>query len=165
MQDQLSALADHLSRSGATVSDSARPDLDLTELNDLYVHLLRAATSRTQTLATFEHNLQAARSLDPDDRSYFAKMVRGNTLYHKDWLELDERRHRMRRKWANFFRDFDVLLCPAAASAAQPHDQLGERFRAGESSRRRTSSPRLINSSGPGLPLCWGFPLRWRRLV
>jgi amidase len=126
--DQLSALADHLSRSGATVSDSAWPDLDLTELNDLYVHLLRAATSRTQTMAMFEHNLQAARSLDPDDRSYFAKMVRGNTLYHKDWLELDERRHRMRREWRNFFRDFDILLCPAAASAAQPHDQLGDRF-------------------------------------
>ena len=35
----------------------------------------------------------------------------------------------MRRKWANFFRDYDVLLCPAAASAAQPHDQLEERFR------------------------------------
>jgi amidase len=81
VQDQLSALADHLSRSGATVSDSARPDLDLTELNDLYVHLLRAATSRTQTMATFENNLQAARSLDKDDRSYFAKMVRGNTPY------------------------------------------------------------------------------------
>jgi amidase len=129
VQDQLSALADHLSRSGATVSDSARPDLDFTELNDLYVHLLRAATSRTQTIATFEHNLQAARSLNQDDRSYFGKMVRGNTLYHKDWLELDERRHRMRCKWGNFFRDFDILLCPAAASAAQPHDQLGERFR------------------------------------
>ena len=129
VQGQLSALGDHLSRSGATVSDSARPDLDLTELNDLYVHLLRAATSRTQTMATFEHNLQAARSLDQDDRSYFAKMVRGNTSYHKDWLELDERRHRMRRKWFNFFRDVDILLCPAAASAAQPHDQLGERFR------------------------------------
>jgi amidase len=129
VQDQLSALAEHLARSGATISELARPDIDLTELNELYVHLLRAATSRTQTLAAFEHNVRTARSLDHDDRSYFAKMVRGNTLYHKDWLELDERRHRMRRNWANFFRNYDVLLCPAAASAAQPHDQLGERFR------------------------------------
>jgi amidase len=129
VQDQLSALAEHLARSGATISELARPDLDLMELNELYVYLLRAATSRTQTLAAFEHNLQTARSLDQDDRSYFAKMVRGNTLYHKDWLELDERRHRIRRNWANFFRNYDVLLCPAAASAAQPHDQLGERFR------------------------------------
>ena len=73
VQDQLSALAEHLARSGATVSELARPDLDLMELNDLYVHLLRAATSRTQTLATFEHNLQAARSLDRDDRQLFRK--------------------------------------------------------------------------------------------
>ena len=33
----------------------------------------------------------------------------------------------MRLKWAAFFADYDLLLCPAAASAAFPHDQEGER--------------------------------------
>ncbi len=33
----------------------------------------------------------------------------------------------MRLEWAAFFEDFDLLLCPAAASAAFPHDQTGER--------------------------------------
>jgi amidase len=33
----------------------------------------------------------------------------------------------MRIKWAEFFRDWDLLLCPAAASAACPHDHEGER--------------------------------------
>jgi amidase len=128
MQDQLQALAKDLARRGATVSETARPDLDFTEAHDVYVRLLRAATSRAQTTEAFKRNLEAARTLDRDDRSYFAKMVRGNTLYHKDWLDADEVRHRIRYKWANFFNDYDVLLCPPAASAARPHDQVGERY-------------------------------------
>ncbi len=71
---------------------------------------------------------EVARSLDRDDRGYFARMVWGNTLYHKDWLDADEARHRLRNKWAAFFEDYDLLLCPAAASAARPHDRAGERY-------------------------------------
>lgn len=33
----------------------------------------------------------------------------------------------MRLRWAEFFKEYDLLLCPAAASAAQPHDHKGER--------------------------------------
>jgi amidase len=34
----------------------------------------------------------------------------------------------MRLKWAKFFDDYDLLICPAAASAAFPHDHVGERW-------------------------------------
>jgi amidase len=34
----------------------------------------------------------------------------------------------MRRAWAAFFRDWDVLLCPAAATTAFPHNPKGERW-------------------------------------
>jgi amidase len=40
---------------------------------------------------------------------------------------VNERRHHMRLLWDQFFDDWDVLLCPAAASAAFPHDHVGER--------------------------------------
>lgn len=33
----------------------------------------------------------------------------------------------MRHRWDEFFRDYDLLLCPAAATAALPHDHVGER--------------------------------------
>jgi amidase len=33
----------------------------------------------------------------------------------------------MRLLWDRFFDDWDVMICPAAASAAFPHDQKGER--------------------------------------
>jgi amidase len=33
----------------------------------------------------------------------------------------------MRLEWARFFEEWDLLLSPAAATAAFPHDQVGER--------------------------------------
>jgi amidase len=36
-------------------------------------------------------------------------------------LRVNERRHQMRLLWEAFFEDWDVLICPAAASAAFPH--------------------------------------------
>jgi amidase len=49
-------------------------------------------------------------------------------MTHRDFLVRNEIRQRMRRAWAAFFRSYDVFLCPVAASAAQPHDQAGERW-------------------------------------
>jgi amidase len=128
VQERIQAIADFATRKGAKVSDLARPDIDLAEAHRVFVHLLRAATSRSQTDAMFARSLEAAQRVRPDDDSYTALMARGNTLYHRDWLYLNEARHHMRLKWAAFFRDFDVLLCPAAATPAFPHNQQGERW-------------------------------------
>ncbi len=49
-------------------------------------------------------------------------------MYHKDWLALNETRHRMRLAWNAFFQDYDILLCPIATTVAFPHDQQGERW-------------------------------------
>jgi len=54
-------------------------------------------------------------------------MMRANTLSHRDWLAANEARNKMRLAWDAFFQDYDLLLCPAAATAAFPHDHVGER--------------------------------------
>ncbi|MBI3514446.1 MAG: amidase [Proteobacteria bacterium] len=128
VQARLQALADGLARCGVQVSDRARPALDTAVVQRLYVQLLRAATSGRQSDAVFLKNLEAARAVGTDDESYYARMVRANVLSHRDWLAANEQRHRMRLHWAEYFRDYDLLLCPAAASAAFPHDQVGERY-------------------------------------
>jgi amidase len=128
VQDQLQRLADFLATEGATVSDRARPAIDTAAAHALYIELLRAATSGGQTDEQFAQNLAAARVLAPDDESYRARMLRGQTLHHRDWLAANERRHKGRLAWAEFFRDWDVLLCPPAATAAFPHDHEGERW-------------------------------------
>ena len=126
-QDKLQALADALARAGATVSDTARPDIDTRRLHEVYVLLLRAATSGRMPDKDVERWQRAKAELTPQDKSYVAQMARGNTLSHRDWLILNNERHAMRFRFAEFFRDWDILLTPAAASAAWPHDQAGER--------------------------------------
>ena len=57
----------------------------------------------------------------------FGDMIRGFAMPHRQWLDIDNRRHQLRTVWDRFFDDYDVLLCPVASSAAFPHDQKGER--------------------------------------
>jgi amidase len=127
VQDRLRALADFLAQQGARISDQARPDFDTGEAHRVYIRLLRAATSARQSTEEFARNLEVTRGLAPGDASYFAQMIRANTLHHRDWLAANEARHQMRWKWAEFFKEWDLLLCPVASTAAFPHDHVGER--------------------------------------
>jgi amidase len=131
VQDLLQRLVDFLAGQGVRVSDRARPDINTAELHAVYIKLLRAATSRRLTQEIFQSHVEIARGLDPADQSYFARMMRANTLSHRDWLAGNEERHRLRLKWAEFFRDYDLLLCPVTAGAAYPHDHdhEGERWK------------------------------------
>ena len=128
VQERLQALADFLARKRVKVSDRARPDVDTREAHRVYLQLLRAATSRRLSDVEFQKSLATVQTLAPDDRSYFAEMTRANTMHHRDWLAANEARHRMRWKWAEFFKEWDLLLCPVTASAAFPHDHVGERY-------------------------------------
>ncbi|MGE0241351.1 MAG: amidase, partial [Parvibaculaceae bacterium] len=127
VQDLLAALVKFLSNRVKKLSLTARPGFTTSEAMDVYVKLLRAATSRRQSDADFAQNLRRAGGLKPDDESYFARMTRAHVLPHRSWLMVNERRHQMRLLWDRFFDDWDVMICPAAASAAFPHDQKGER--------------------------------------
>jgi amidase len=128
VQTRLRALADFLRKTKARVSETARPDIDTAEAQRHYIFLLRAATSGRQTDEEYRQNLEIARGLLPDDERYYARMMRANVASHREWLAANEARHQMRWRWAEFFRDWDLLLCPAAASAAFPHDHEGERY-------------------------------------
>jgi len=127
VQDLIASTADWLRSRVKTLSMTDRPAVSSGEAWDVYVLLLRAATSRRQTDAEFRSNVERASALKPDDQSYFAKMLRAYTIPHRDWLAVNNRRHAMKLAWESFFARYDVLLCPAAASAAFPHDHVGER--------------------------------------
>ncbi|HTQ76580.1 MAG TPA: amidase [Burkholderiales bacterium] len=128
VQAAIARLARFLARRGAKVSERARPAFDLDEAHRVFIQLLRGATSGRQTDAFFGSMLAARGALKAEDRSYYAQMVRANTQSHRDWLTASNRRHQMRLAWAEFFRDWDVLLCPNAATAAFPHSMPGERW-------------------------------------
>jgi amidase len=124
--DKLQALADALAKRGATVKE-VEPAVDTARLHEIYVVLLRAATSvRTSEadIARWRDAVAAAPGADP----YLDFSVRGSTLPHRDYLKLNNERHGLRHVFAAFFKDWDILLCPAGCSAATPHDHSAERW-------------------------------------
>ena len=44
---------------------------------------------------------------------------------HNEWLLADRERARLRHRWAEFFENVDVLLCPITLTPAFPHQQEG----------------------------------------
>jgi len=121
-------LARALAKKGAKVSDKARPDFNPDEAHKVYLALLRAATSNRQLPHHMELWERLARERPATDMSYEAQAARANVMRHREWLAWSSRRHQMRLAWAEFFREWDVLLCPPAATPAFPQNQAGERW-------------------------------------
>src|SRR5205085_10500057 len=102
--------------------------IDTARLHDIYIRLLRAATSARMPEADIE---DWKRELANEPNEYLAQSVEGVTMSHRQWLLLNNERHQMRLTFNAFFKDYDILLCPVAASAAFPHDHSheGKRWR------------------------------------
>lgn len=97
--DRCQWLADRLAALGVKVSDSARPAFSATHAASVYRRLLTAATSSESELA------------------------------HRDWIKLDEERTKLRLAWREFFREWDVVVCPIAACVAFEHQHDAYRGR------------------------------------
>ena len=117
-------MAEACAKAGATVSDTARPEIDLAKSHDIYIRLLRGVTTARLPSEVFESNREAVTALPDDDESYVARNLRASVQYHRDWIASNEDRTYMRWAWHAFFQQWDVL-CPTASSAAFPHAQKG----------------------------------------
>ena len=88
--DALQALADALARCGAMVKE-AQPKLDTARLHEMYILLLRAATSARTPDEDVERWRKAAEAVRPGEEPYLELMVRGTSLPHRDWLRAQQR--------------------------------------------------------------------------
>jgi amidase len=125
VQDVLQRLYDFLAKQKVKVSTTARPDIAMTDVERVFAQLLSAATGSREPREKFLADLQHAQSLASDDTSLRAHNLRGTTLYHRDWLALNEERNRMRLAWHSWFKDYDLLLCPVYPLAPHPHTDEG----------------------------------------
>ncbi len=136
----INALADGLERQGVTVSRTARPDFDVTAAYHLYLRLLDTGWSGRSTDVAIEAKRKRAAALAETDMAANAIMDRTVDMHHRTWLGLNEQRFRWRRTWSAFFREWDVLLCPAFSTPALLHRQDGQPW-----DRRITVDGRDIN--------------------
>jgi amidase len=115
-------VAEQLTRVGTSVAWSSELVPDLAEAGRVYIQLLGAETGRRQPPEQRQRAAEAAAQLAPDDQSLRALRLRTPGLTHSEWIELDERRVRIKAQWSRLFREFDVVISPPLSIAAYPHD-------------------------------------------
>ncbi|MGH8261597.1 MAG: amidase [Steroidobacteraceae bacterium] len=124
VQEQLIQLKDFLVKEGAGVAEDERPAFDTEEYYRLFMVLLRAAGAAGLTDEEFGRDAVLARGASVATREMARLNAYGATLSHRDWLRLDEQRHRYRDLWRQFFERFDLLLCPTLSTSAFPHSSV-----------------------------------------
>jgi amidase len=147
----LEAVVDALRRAGVKVDDRARPAIDFRKAditwNRLSLPLLAVGMPAEQFAALAKLADSSADLTDPE-----AFQARAYTMRHKDWISVNEYRERLRDRWADFFRDYDVLLCPVMSVAAISHDHS------------EPASQRTLTINGVERPY-WSALIPWPTLV
>jgi amidase len=115
-------LAERLAKACARVAHGNALLPDLAESARLYMRLLASNKSAGLPVDHYEATQCLATSLAPGDNSLGAERTRGTVMSHRDWIVADVTRTRLQQQWSQLFREWDVVLCPAAAVPAFPHD-------------------------------------------
>ncbi|MBV9164453.1 MAG: amidase [Pseudonocardiales bacterium] len=100
--DLLQATAGGLSTAGARIEE-VHPDVELAAQLELFTAQYWAAASPRL----------------PDD---IAEQVAGS---HRQWLLREQQRAHYRERWAAWFANYDILLCPVMPTTAFPHNHEG----------------------------------------
>lgn len=119
--DRVQTLGDQLAKLGATVSDSARPDIDLTASFETYNSLLWGVMSAGMSEEEKAANREI-RASSGGDTNVGAQLAHFSVQEHSEWAFHNDQRHHLRIAWARFFEEWDILLCPQMPTTAFPHD-------------------------------------------
>jgi len=122
-QSSIENLAMLLEKAGATVSFSARPEIDVKRSHATYMTLMQSIMGASAPKSAYEKSQLIASQLAADDDSPGALIARGMSATHRAWLQANNYREKLRYQWRDFFSDWDILLCPQMATAAFEHDQ------------------------------------------
>jgi amidase len=152
----LESLSDRLAKHGCRVARESRDSPDLALTTRVYAELLLASFGVDMSAEDRERVETAVKALAPGDQSLAASRLRGLAMSHPDWVRTSGIRGGLRQKWQEFFRDTDVVLCPAMPTPAFPHDHSPQRIR--KLVVDGNSIPYLDQIAWAGIATLNGFP-------
>jgi amidase len=123
ISDRVQLIGETLVRLGATVSDSARPKVNLVESHEVYNSLLWGVMSAGLTPEEKATYQAETAELDPNDHSIAANSVRYSVQDHSTWAINNNMRFIIRQQWQRFFKNWDIVICPQTATTAFPKDE------------------------------------------
>jgi amidase len=118
----LDRLSKHLAAAGADVKREAPLLPDLGASARLYVKLLNAFVSAGMPDDKYQEMRSAAEKIPAADQSLVAELMRGALLSARELFRFDFARLGLQQQWRVMFQNFDVVVCPPAATPAFPHD-------------------------------------------
>jgi amidase len=116
LRELLEKAAQTLASNGVSIDYEARPAFTLEKAVDTFSALLQAALAGGTPLSQIEHYATATGDTPA------AQTKRLLALRHRQWLTYNERRLQMRKRWEEFFTDWDAILLPVMPCPAIPHD-------------------------------------------
>lgn len=122
VRDAVVTAATHLGDAGARIDYTARPDFPFEESFEVYALLNHAIVAAGLPDAVRDKLAASASQFTPGDLSHRALQARGARLSAETYQDILKRRQALKRRWAEFFERFDVLLCAPAPVAAIRHD-------------------------------------------
>jgi amidase len=114
-------VGDKLANEGVNVEEQ-HPEIDFGRSFEMFTSLLNGALGQAAPTKVFRSWVAKEAELDHAPDSYRTKQIRGAVQRHRNWLMRDVERQLIRQKWQEYFDRFDVMLCPAVATTAIPHD-------------------------------------------
>nr|WP_202460280.1 amidase family protein [Streptomyces sp. SID1328] len=111
MQRLISALQG----AGAQIEEHTRP-ADFDASNHMFQQLMYATSTAAADSEKFAQEVESAATIGEDHPA--ALYLRSRAMRHREWLELNEARAHLRNRWLEYFQHVDVLITPAAPTAA-----------------------------------------------
>jgi len=122
VRSALGKVGDGLAKLGSKVGGTSALLPDLTLMSHTFGQLLMSFIGANFPDDAYQHMQAAAATLPPDDVSQPAMSLRASVMSHRDWIRADRIRAGVAHQWRQFFREWDVLLCPVMPTPAFPHD-------------------------------------------
>ena len=133
----------------------AVPPFHVVDDYDLYLKSVFAIVGRHWPIGLDDPKCEPAL---PDARDYADRARRYVDATFTEWSVLLDRRERLAQAFGEFFRSYDVLLCPAAMGVAFPHDTDGPQLLRSTMVSGRPQSY-LDNFAWPSIAACASLPV------
>jgi amidase len=118
--------AARLAGAGARVARSSPLLPDMATAAQIYTQLLSSVFAADIPIERYRRIQELAAALPADDMSLAATRLRGFVLSHRDWVTANRVRTGLSQRWREFFREWDVVVCPCMPTPAFPHDHTPE---------------------------------------
>jgi amidase len=142
----LEAYVADLRHAGARIEEVTLP-VDPQDSYETYLQVLFAIVGAPNPGEADAFEALASR----DETGIAAKLARYMRTSLGEWFELAEKRAHLFRCWAGFFRDYDLMLCPAVPVVAFPHMAEGSGVHSDQLFRRVT----IDGEPAPYLDFTW----------